>query len=389
MSRFISIDKVPLSAAAVGLAAFMLSGFVTFRPNRIAVGKAVFLNQTMGDLWIAVLVFWAVLIIISALRIPGRWQLLSIGMLSSILLLLLIVTAGRHAALTAEEAGSIARISLGPAFWTSLFALFVILTDTWQRSAKEKGFVALMAIVTSGIAIWMLVSGSLDMLSIMREFANRRERFIGELFTHLALVGSSVGLALAFGIPLGLLAHRKRRLYNPTFFTLNTLQIIPSLALFGILIPVLAAATLRFPILSDMGIRGIGAAPAIIALTVYSLLPVARNTYTGFAMVDPATIEAGTGMGMTRAQLLFRVEIPIASPVIMNGIRVALVQAIGLTAVAALIGAGGLGVFIFQGLGQAANDLILLGAIPTIFIAVVVDSTMSGIVLLLQPKGLR
>lgn len=389
MSRFISIDKVPLSAAAVGLAAFMLSGFVTFRPNRIAVGKAVFLNQTMGDLWIAVLVFWAILIIISALRIPGRWQLLSIGMLSSILLLLLIVTAGRHAALTAEEAGSIARISLGPAFWTSLFALFVILTDTWQRSAKEKGFVALMAIVTSGIAIWMLVSGSLDMLSIMREFANRRERFIGELFTHLALVGSSVGLALAFGIPLGLLAHRKRRLYNPTFFTLNTLQIIPSLALFGILIPVLAAATLRFPILSDMGIRGIGAAPAIIALTVYSLLPVARNTYIGFAMVDPATIEAGTGMGMTRAQLLFRVEIPIASPVIMNGIRVALVQAIGLTAVAALIGAGGLGVFIFQGLGQAANDLILLGAIPTIFIAVVVDSTMSGIVLLLQPKGLR
>lgn len=389
MSRFISIDKVPLSAAAVGLAAIMLSGFVTFRPNRIAVGKAVFLNQTMGDLWIAVLVFWAILIIISALRIPGRWYLLSIGMLSSILLLLLIVTAGRHAALTAEEAGSIARISLGPAFWTSLFALFVILTDTWQRSAKEKGFVALMAIVTSGIAIWMLVSGSLDMLSIMREFANRRERFIGELFTHLALVGSSVGLALAFGIPLGLLAHRKRRLYNPTFFALNTLQIIPSLALFGILIPVLAAATLRFPVLSDMGIRGIGAAPAIIALTVYSLLPVARNTYIGFAMVDPATIEAGTGMGMTRAQLLFRVEIPIASPVIMNGIRVALVQAIGLTAVAALIGAGGLGVFIFQGLGQAANDLILLGAIPTIFIAVVVDSTMSGIVLLLQPKGLR
>lgn len=389
MSRFISIDKVPLSAAAVGLAAFMLSGFVTFRPNRIAVGKAVFLNQTMGDLWIAVLVFWAVLIIISALRIPGRWQLLSIGMLSSILLLLLIVTAGRHAALTAEEAGSIARISLGPAFWTSLFALFVILTDTWQRSDKEKNLITLMAIITSGIAIWMLVSGSLDMLSIMREFANRRERFIGELFTHLALVGSSVGLALAFGIPLGLLAHRKRRLYNPTFFTLNTLQIIPSLALFGILIPVLAAATLRFPILSDMGIRGIGAAPAIIALTVYSLLPVARNTYIGFAMVDPATIEAGTGMGMTRAQLLFRVEIPIASPVIMNGIRVALVQAIGLTAVAALIGAGGLGVFIFQGLGQAANDLILLGAIPTIFIAVVVDSTMSGIVLLLQPKGLR
>jgi osmoprotectant transport system permease protein len=164
---------------------------------------------------------------------------------------------------------------------------------------------------------------------------------------------------------------------------------MPSLALFGILIPLLATVTMKFPILAEMGIRGIGAAPAIIALTIYSLLPVARNTYTGFATVDPSAIEAGTGMGMTPFQLLFRVEIPIASPVILNGIRVALVQAIGLTAVAALIGAGGLGVFIFQGLGQAANDLILLGAIPTIFIAVVVDSVMNVMVMVLQPKGLK
>jgi osmoprotectant transport system permease protein len=389
MRSLFSIDKVPFCAAVFGLAAIVLSGFVTFRPNRIAVGKAVSLWQTQGDLWIAVLALWSALIVISALRIPGRWYLLSIGVLSSSLLLLMIATAGNHAVLTAGEAGSIARVSLGAAFWIPVFALIVILTDTWQRSDKEKHLITLMAVVTGGIVIGMIVSGKLDMLSLMREYTNRRERFFEEMFTHLALVGSSVGFALAIGIPLGLLAHRKKRLYSPTFFTLNTMQTMPSLALFGILIPVLAALTLRFPVLSEMGIKGIGAAPAIIALTVYSLLPVARNTYTGFATVDPATIEAGIGMGMTRAQLLFRVELPIASPVILNGIRVALVQAIGLTAVAALIGAGGLGVFIFQGLGQAADDLILLGAIPTIFIAVLVDSMMSGAMLALQPKGLR
>ena len=373
----------------LGLTAIIFTGFVTFRPNRIAVGKVVFLIQTRSDLWIVVLVLWAVLIVISALRMPSRWNLFSLGIMSSILLILLIAAAGKHAAITTEEAGSIARISLGPAFWTPLFALVVILTDAWQRSGKEKKIITLMVVVTGGICIWFLVSGRLDMLSIMREFTNRRERFFGEMFTHLTLAGSSVGLALALGVPLGLLAHRKKQLYSPTFFTLNTLQTIPSLALFGILIPVLAAVTVEFPILTDLGIKGIGAAPAIIALTVYSLLPVARNTYTGFASVDPAVIEAGTGMGMTRAQLLLRVEIPIASPIILNGIRVALVQAIGLTAVAALIGAGGLGVFIFQGLGQAADDLILLGAIPTIFIAVIIDSMMSGIILALQPKGLR
>jgi osmoprotectant transport system permease protein len=389
MSRYFSIDKVPLTAAAMGLAAIILTSFATFRPNRIAAGKALLLTQTRGDLWIAVLVLWVVLIIASVVRVPDRWHLFFMGILSSVLLLLLIFTAGSHAASTAAEAGPIARISLGPAFWTPLFALIVILTDTRQRSDKEKTLITFMIVVTGGLVIGMLVSGRLDMLSIMREFANRKERFFGEMFTHLALVGSSVGLALALGLPLGLLAHRKERFYNPTFFTLNTLQTMPSLALFGILIPVLAAVTLRFPILSDLGIKGIGAAPAIIALTVYSLLPVARNTYTGFAAVDPAAIEAGTGMGMTRAQLLLRVEIPIASPIILNGIRVALVQAIGLTAVAALIGAGGLGVFIFQGLGQAANDLILLGALPTIFIAVVADSLMGGIILIVEPAGLR
>jgi osmoprotectant transport system permease protein len=389
MRHLFSIDKIPLSASAIGLAAIIFTGFVTFRPNRIAVGKPVFLWQTQDYLWIAVLVIWAALIIVSVLKISSRWHLFSISMLASILFLLLFITAGKHAALTAEEAGSIARTSLGPAFWMPLFALIIILTDTWQRSDKERDLIAIMVVVTGGIVIGLFVSGKLDMLSIMHEFTNRRERFFGEMLTHLALVVSSVGLALAFGMPLGLLAHRKKRLYNPTFFTLNTLQTIPSLALFGILIPVLAALTLKFPILADLGIKGIGTAPAIIALTVYSLLPVTRNTYIGFAAVDPAAIEAGTGMGMTRAQLLLRVEIPIASPIILNGIRVALVQAIGLTAVAALIGAGGLGVFIFQGLGQAANDLILLGAIPTIFIAVVVDFTMGGIVQLLQPEGLR
>ena len=388
MSRYFSIEKIPFVSAVLGLAAILLSGFVTYRPNRIALGDTVYLWQTHGDLWIAILLLWVTLIIVSVLRI-SRQRLLLISTLSSILFLVLIATAGKHAAITAQEAGVIARISLGPAFWTTLFALVVIQTDVWQKSANARKLVSLMIFITSGVAIWMLVSGRLDSLSIMREFANRRERFFDEMIMHLMLVGSSVTLALALGIPLGLLAHRKKRMYGPTFLTLNTLQTMPSLALFGILIPILAAVTMRFPILTDLGIRGIGAAPAVIALTVYSLLPVARNTYTGFATVDPAAIEAGIGMGMTPGQLLMSVEFPIASPVILNGIRVALVQAIGLTAVAALIGAGGLGVFIFQGLGQAANDLILLGAIPTIFIAVVADSTMSVLVLALQPKGLR
>ena len=138
-----------------------------------------------------------------------------------------------------------------------------------------------------------------------------------------------------------------------------------------------------------MGIRGIGTAPALIALTLYALLPVTRNTYTSLKVVDPAIIQAGKGMGLSRVQLLFTIEIPMAAPILLNGLRLAAVQAIGNTAIAALIGAGGFGFFIFQGLGQAAADLILLGAIPVVLLAVFVDRIMQLIIRLFTPEGLR
>lgn len=389
MRRLFSIDKVPFSASVIGMAALLVTDFLTFRPNRIAAGEGIYLLQIKGVLAIMVAIFWGGLILATLFRFPRRFNYLFIGILSCLLLILLLVTAGHFASVTTETAGSIARISLGASFWISVFTLITILAEVLQKKGGGTRILSLVILATGGLVIWMFISGRLDMLSIMREFTNRRERFYGELITHLVLVGSSVGLALVVGFPLGFLAHRIRRLYDPTFFTLNTLQTIPSLALFGILIPVLAALTQRFPVLADAGIRGIGAAPAIIALTAYSLLPITRNTCTGFENVDPAAVDAGYGMGMTRMQLFLKVEVPIASPIILNGIRVALVQGIGLTAVAALIGAGGLGVFIFQGLGQAANDLILLGAIPTILIALVADFFMGVTVHLLQPRGLR
>jgi osmoprotectant transport system permease protein len=129
-------------------------------------------------------------------------------------------------------------------------------------------------------------------------------------------------------------------------------------------------------------------APALIALIVYSLLPIVRNTFVGLRQLDPAVIDAGLGMGMSRPQVFRRLEVPLAAPLVLEGVRTASVQAVGLTAVAALIGAGGLGWFIFQGLGQAAPDLIILGAIPIIVLALVVDAVMRTVVRVSTPKGL-
>ncbi|MBD2530679.1 ABC transporter permease [Nostoc flagelliforme FACHB-838] len=183
---------------------------------------------------------------------------------------------------------------------------------------------------------------------------------------HLFLVGIAIGIAILIGIPLGILITRKTYLRQPILGIANIFQTIPSLALFGLLIPV--------PI-----IGGIGAVPAIVALTVYSLLPIIRNTYTGITGVDPAIREAGRGMGMTDRQLLLQVEIPLALGVILAGVRVATVIAIGIATIAAAIGAGGLGVFIFRGISVVNNQLILAGAVPAAAIALLADFVIGWI----------
>jgi len=390
MNHILSIQKVALTACLTGALSLIFTGFVTLRPNRLMPGKAINLHMVANPFEFTIIItVLACLAVFSLVSIAERLRLSIMASGPAVIIPVMFAAAGSYASFIAREAGHIARVSLGPAFWISLFAMVILITDAFQRSDRQTRIITVLTSLASGAAVLLLViSGRLENLSLMKEFISRQDRFTGELVSHVTMAGTAVLFALIIGVPLGILAQRKRKLRGPAFFALNTLQTVPSLALFGILIPTLAALTTRFPALKEAGIQGIGTAPALIALTVYSLLPVARNTYTGFTAVDHSIVEAGRGMGMTSWQILLKVELPIAFPVIFNGIRIALVQAIGLTAVAALIGAGGFGVFIFQGLGQAATDLILLGAIPTILIAVLADTAMNGLIALVKPKGM-
>jgi osmoprotectant transport system permease protein len=177
---------------------------------------------------------------------------------------------------------------------------------------------------------------------------------------HLFLVAVAMAIAILIGIPLGILITRYSRLAKPILGFANVMQTIPSLALFGILLPI--------PI-----IGGIGEKTAIVALVLYSLLPIIRNTFVGINSVDPAVREAGRAMGMSDRQLLLRVEIPLAMSVILSGIRLATVIGIGLATIASAIGAGGLGEFIFRGVAIVDNQLILAGAIPAAIMALGAD----------------
>lgn len=180
---------------------------------------------------------------------------------------------------------------------------------------------------------------------------------------HMVLVGASMAIALAIGLPLGIMLVRRVGLQRWVFGAANIIQTIPSLALFGFLIPV-------------PWIGGVGSSTAIVALSLYSLLPILRNTCTGIKGVDPSVIESARGMGMTSRQVLWQVQLPLAAPVVLAGIRVATSISIGVTTIAAAIGAGGLGVFIFRGVAMVNSQVILAGAIPAALLAVAADTAL-------------
>ena len=210
-------------------------------------------------------------------------------------------------------------------------------------------------------------------MNVFRFIAQNRGEVLEVTLQHLWLVGLSTIFAVAIGVPLGIIIARRSGLSKPVLAGANIIQTIPSLALFGFLLPL--------PWLGERADR-----LAILALTLYALLPIIRNTYTGIRGVDPAVVEAGRGMGLTDSQLLFQVQLPLALSVILSGVRVAVVISVGLATIAAAIGAGGLGEFIFRGLAMVNNQVILAGAIPAALLALSADVSVGWLERRLRPR---
>ncbi len=365
-------NRVLLSLSLIGLLALVGSGYLDVAPNRLANSLA--LPFLRVPLWLIILVTCSLLGLLTlAFRPQNKLCFILISVLAATLFFANFFAASLLASQLAARGPNAMRISLDFGFWALLLVPSLALLSLAQRAefslALRSLFLVLIILALGSLARL----GLFNELSLMKEFKTHESEFSAELFRHILLCVTAIILSLGFSVPLTYLVLYRASLRGKIFAILGILQTIPSIALFGLLIAPLTALSAALPFLASLGVSGTGPAPAIIALTLYSLLPLVRNISTGFSEVAFEVKEAALGIGYGGRSLFFNVELPLALPAVLSGLRVVLIQAIGLAAVAALIGAGGLGVFIFQGIGQYALDLVLIGAIPIIFLALAAD----------------
>ena len=357
--------------------------FVSHAPNRLISGQGISLISLItGPVW------WLLVPILMLASFAFFKQTIvlywSTALIAEVLLFGLLLLAGTTATQLSGGEESLARTSLGGGFWLMSGMSILIAIDSLSRAVVNPIWRSMAHVLLILPVVILLATGQLDQLSLLKEYFNRQDVFDDALWQHLQILLATLVPAVLLGIPLGLICFRSIRFQSAIFSTLNIIQTIPSIALFGLLIAPLAGLAAAIPWLAEHGVSGIGLAPAIVALVLYALLPLVRNVVAGLEAVPDSVVESARGMGMTRSQLFFRVQIPIAMPLILSGVRIIAVQTVGLAVVAALIGAGGLGAIVFQGLLSSALDLVLLGVIPVIVMAVVVDSLFKFIVIFMD-----
>ncbi|EOC0587277.1 ABC transporter permease [Cronobacter sakazakii] len=369
---------------AVLLAAAALLPFLNYAPNRLVSGAPLALS---GLFPAAAPALWALPALLCLLAfVPGKPGALLILVAAQALFITLLFVTGEEATRLAETGSRLARTSPGSGLWLMLAVSLLAASDAIGRLTRQPLGRWLLQAQIWIAPLWLLLSGHFDALSLLKEYANRQTVFDDATARHLTLLFGTLAPAVVIGLPLGILCHRRPRWQPGLFAALNIIQTVPSVALFGLLMAPLAGLAQAFPALGALGVSGTGLAPALIALTLYALLPLVRGVVDGLGQVPDAVRESARGVGMSAWQRLWHVDVPLALPVWLRSLRVVAVQTVGMAVVAALIGAGGFGALVFQGLLSSALDLVLLGVIPVVALAVVLDALFTLAIGALETK---
>lgn len=377
-------NRVLLLLACVAIAAVALP-FVNVAPNRLVSGE----SRALWQIWsFTPLLLGAALASTVALAFwPGRAALWLTLLLSEALFIVLFWSAGQAATQMASVESPLARTSIGSGLWLWLALCLLVCSDAIRRLTPLPVWRWLLNAQFWVIPLLILFSGDLNQLSLLKEYANRQEVFDNALAQHLTILFGTLIPALLLGVPLGIGCYRHPSRQGAVFTVLNVIQTIPSVALFGLLIAPLAGLVKSFPALAAAGIAGTGLTPALIALVLYALLPLVRGVVAGLSQVPPDVLESAHAMGMSARQCFWKIQLPLALPLLVRSLRVVTVQTVGMAVIAALIGAGGFGALVFQGLLSSALDLVLLGVVPTIALAVVLDALFALWLALLRRRA--
>lgn len=386
-----------LGGGLIGLFALTCGPFVWFRPNRIVEGASASAESAFAGTGWLLLAVWSVTCIavpLAEIVAPSVWKTLTTfgrsgrrtatavgvcrGMLVTFVLGLALAEAGKAASDFATGHSPASRTSFGWSFYVFVFAVFLVLyaisASTPSRYARAViGLVPFVAVAA------LAASGAVSQLGIIREWELTKNTFAREFLRHLFYaLGATIGATL-IGIPLGIVSARSRRAETVIMGALNLGQVLPVLAFVGVMIPLLGALSDRLSPLRSLGVSGIGWAPVMVVLFIYALFPIARNTRVAIHQLDPAVLDAARGMGMGHWRSLREVELPLAFPIVLAGVRIALVQSTAGAIIAAFVGGGGLGAIMFMGLEQTSMDLVLVGVVPIVALALFFDALLRAV----------
>lgn len=368
---------VAVTGATIGAMATMFGPFLSFRPNRVVDGVQASGLEAFGAAAWVMIAIWVLCAALAFVE-PGRHLGAIRGIVGHAILAAVLVQSGSAAAAFAVDQGTVARTSFAVGFYYVVVGYLLVEYAALRDTPAALGR---LLVVLAGVAVVVAVvaSGAVAELGIVREYQLASDTFGRELRRYLFYALGSTGMAIAIGIPLGIWAATDRRAEVPIMGVLNVGQVFPALAFIGIMMPVLSGLANTFPVLRRLGIAGIGWAPVFFVLVVYALFPITRNTVVAIRALPPGVLDAARGMGMSRGRSLREVELPLAFPVVLAGIRIALVQNTAGAILAALVGGGGLGSIMFFGLEQSSMDLVLVGVVPIVAMAFVFDSALRAV----------
>ncbi|WP_043835530.1 ABC transporter permease [Muricoccus aerilatus] len=361
---------VPLALAAALLPPLL--GWISVAPNRLVSPRAAALPGSLPVLAAAGLYYLSLLgMLLSAWRPRLSWLPEAAAILA---ILSLAATVGLGTAAALPAGSTVARAAPAAGAWLSLLVLSLALA----AAAVIRGGAPALPLLVGLLGLAVLgAAGGLDSLSLVREAAGRAAELRDALAGHVALSLAALLLALILAVPFSALALGRPRLEAAFLTAASSIQVIPSIALFGLLIAPLAALASAFPALRELGLGGIGPAPAILGIAAYLVLPLARGILSGLRVAPADLVEAARGQGLSPAGVLWGLRVPLGAGVMLGALRLAAVQAVGLATLAALVGGGGLGTLVFQGIGQLATDLILLGVLPVLALSLAVDAGLA------------